>query len=117
MDAASGKLAITSEEKPVITRMPTPRRWNEPAMQDDDLGHHVAAELSWDPQVGSETIEVSAASGIVTLRGSVTSFRLKRAGGRDASAALPGSLMNCEYIFRTKTAGTTRTCEATCWRR
>jgi osmotically-inducible protein OsmY len=85
MDAASGKLALTSEEKPVITRMPTPRRGNEPAMKDDDLGHHVAAELSWDPQVGSEAIEVSAASGVVTLRGSVASLRLKRAGSRTAA--------------------------------
>ena len=54
-------------------------------MKDDDLRRHVAAELSWDPQVGSEEIEVSAASGIVTLRGSVASLRLKRAGGRAAA--------------------------------
>ena len=54
-------------------------------MKDDDLRRHVAAELSWDPQVGSETIEVSAASGVVTLRGTVASFRLKRAGGRAAA--------------------------------
>src|ERR1700759_4448762 len=90
MDAASGKLAITSEEKPVITRMPTPRRWNEPATKDDDLGHHVAAELSRDPQVGSEAIEVSAASGVVTLRGTVASLRLKRAGSRTAAARVRG---------------------------
>jgi osmotically-inducible protein OsmY len=54
-------------------------------MKDDDLRRHVAAELSWDPQVGSEAIEVSAASGMVTLRGTVTSIRLKRAGGRAAA--------------------------------
>ena len=54
-------------------------------MKDDDLRRHVAAELSWDPQVGSEAIEVSAAGGEVTLRGTVTSFRLKRAGGRAAA--------------------------------
>jgi osmotically-inducible protein OsmY len=35
--------------------------------------------------VGSEAIAVSAASGMVTLRGTVTSIRLKRAGGRAAA--------------------------------
>ena len=54
-------------------------------MKDNDLRRRVAAELSWDPQVGSEAIEVSAASGVVTLRGTVTSLRLKRAGGRAAA--------------------------------
>jgi osmotically-inducible protein OsmY len=54
-------------------------------MKDDDLRRHVAAELSWDPQVGSDAIEVSAASGMVTLQGTVTSIRLKRAGGRAAA--------------------------------
>ena len=54
-------------------------------MRDDDLRRHVAAELSWDPQVDSDAIEVSAASGLVTLRGLVTSLRLMRAGGRAAA--------------------------------
>ena len=54
-------------------------------MRDDDLWRHVAAELSWDPQVDSESIEVSAGSGTVTLRGTVASLRLKRAAGRAAA--------------------------------
>jgi osmotically-inducible protein OsmY len=54
-------------------------------MKDDDLRRYVAAELSWDPRVGSAAIEVSAASGAITLRGTVTSLRLKRAGGRAAA--------------------------------
>jgi osmotically-inducible protein OsmY len=54
-------------------------------MRDDDLRRHVAAELSWDPQVDSEAIEVWAAGGTVTLRGVVASLRLKRAGGRAAA--------------------------------
>jgi osmotically-inducible protein OsmY len=54
-------------------------------MRDDDLRRHVAAELFWDPQVGSEAIEVLAASGMVTLRGTVASLRAKRAGGRAAA--------------------------------
>jgi osmotically-inducible protein OsmY len=54
-------------------------------MRDDDLRRDVAAELFWDPQVGSEAIEVLAASGMVTLRGTVASLRLKRAGGGAAA--------------------------------
>jgi osmotically-inducible protein OsmY len=54
-------------------------------MNDDDLRRHVAAELLWDPQVDGEAIEVGAASGTVTLRGVVTSLRLKRAGATAAA--------------------------------
>ena len=54
-------------------------------MTDDDLRRDVAAELYWDPQVGSPAIEVSAASGLVTLRGTVASLRHKRAGGNAAA--------------------------------
>jgi len=54
-------------------------------MKDDDLKSQVAAEFSWDPQVDSDAIEISAASGTVTLRGIVASLRLKRAGGEAAA--------------------------------
>jgi osmotically-inducible protein OsmY len=54
-------------------------------MTDEDLRCNVAAELSWDPQVDSDAIEISAASGLVTLRRIVTSLRLKRAGSRAAA--------------------------------
>jgi hypothetical protein len=54
-------------------------------MRGDDLGRHVAAELFWGPQVDSEAIEVSAVSGVVTLRGNVASLQRKRAGGRAAA--------------------------------
>lgn len=47
-------------------------------MTDDELRRQVATELSWDPQVGSDAIEVSADSGTVTLRGTVASLRQKR---------------------------------------
>jgi osmotically-inducible protein OsmY len=53
-------------------------------MTDDDLRRDVAAELCWDPQVDSAAIEVSAADGMVTLRGTVASLRHKRAGGSAA---------------------------------
>jgi len=58
-------------------------------MTDDDLRRDVAAELCWDPRVDSAAIEVSSASGMVTLRGTVTSLRHKRAGG-DAAARVHG---------------------------
>jgi osmotically-inducible protein OsmY len=54
-------------------------------MTDDELRRQVAAELTWDPQVDSEVIEVSADSGAVTLRGTVDSLRQKRAGGKAAA--------------------------------
>jgi osmotically-inducible protein OsmY len=54
-------------------------------MKDDDLGRDVAAELSCDTQVGSEAIDVPAASGVVTLRWTVGSRRLKQAGSRTAA--------------------------------
>jgi osmotically-inducible protein OsmY len=54
-------------------------------MTDDELRRQVAAELSWDPQVDSEVIDVSAGSGTVTLHGTVDSLRQKRAGGKAAA--------------------------------
>jgi osmotically-inducible protein OsmY len=54
-------------------------------MTDDDLRRDVAAELCWDPRVDSAAIEVSAASGMVTLRGTVPSLWHKRAGSNAAA--------------------------------
>ena len=56
-------------------------------MTDDDLRRDVAAELCWDPRMDSAAIEVSAASGIVTLRGTVASLWHKRARGSAAAAS------------------------------
>jgi osmotically-inducible protein OsmY len=53
-------------------------------MTDDDLRRAVAAELHWDPQVDSTAIEVSAAGGMVTLRGTVASLSHQRAAGHAA---------------------------------
>jgi osmotically-inducible protein OsmY len=50
-------------------------------MTDDDLRRDVAAELCWDPRVDRAAIEVSAAGGMVTLRGTVASLRHRRAAG------------------------------------
>ena len=54
-------------------------------MTDDDLRRDVVAELRWDPRVGGSAIEVSAAGGMVTLRGIVASLRHRRAGGHAAA--------------------------------
>ena len=62
-------------------------------MTDDDLRHAVAAELCWDPRVDSAAIEVSAASGLVTLRGTVASLWHKRAGGNAAARVRGVSLV------------------------
>ena len=53
-------------------------------MTDEQLQADVAAELFWDPKVGSEAIAVSADTGTVTLRGTMGSFREKREAGKAA---------------------------------
>jgi osmotically-inducible protein OsmY len=47
-------------------------------MTDQELIRNVAAELAWDPKVESDMIDVAADRGLVTLRGTVGSFRQKR---------------------------------------
>jgi osmotically-inducible protein OsmY len=47
-------------------------------MNDQELVANVIDELFWDPKVDSEAIAVTADSGVVTLRGTVGSFREKR---------------------------------------
>ena len=62
-------------------------------MTDDDLRRAVAAELCWDPRVDSAAIEVSAADGLVTLRGTVASLWHKQAGGNAAARVRGVSLV------------------------
>jgi len=45
---------------------------------DDDLVASVTDELFWDPKVDNLAIAVSAGDGVITLRGTVGSFREKR---------------------------------------
>ena len=47
-------------------------------MTDDALQQLVSEELFWDPKVDSGAIAATAADGVVTLRGTVGSFREKR---------------------------------------
>ena len=53
-------------------------------MTDEELAGSVADELSWDPKVDSDGIAVSAVDGVVTLRGTVGSFRQKKEATRAA---------------------------------
>jgi osmotically-inducible protein OsmY len=83
MDSVSGGPAVMCSPARLV------REESEANMTDDDLRRGVAAELRWDPRVDSAAIEVSAASGTVTLRGTVASLWHKRAGG-DAAARVRG---------------------------
>ena len=79
MDSASGGPAVTCSTASLVPGE------SEATVTDDDLRRDVAAELGWDPQVDSAAIEISAASGVVTLRGTVASLGHKRAGGNAAA--------------------------------
>ena len=53
-------------------------------MRDDELVDAVSDELYWDPKVDNAAVAVSADHGVVTLRGTVGSFREKREAENDA---------------------------------
>jgi len=53
-------------------------------MADNDLARYVTEELHWDPKVDSAAIAVSVDDGVVTLRGTIGSFREKRDAQHDA---------------------------------
>jgi osmotically-inducible protein OsmY len=55
-------------------------------MSNDDLAAYVTDELFWDPKVDSAAIAVSVDDGVVTLRGTVGSFREKREAKHDAES-------------------------------
>jgi osmotically-inducible protein OsmY len=60
-----------------------PRR-RKLTMTNETLERNVTDELLWDPKIDSEAIAVSADNGIVTLHGTVGSFRQKREAKRAA---------------------------------
>ena len=53
-------------------------------MSNDDLERYVSDELYWDPKVDGEAIAVSVDDGVVTLRGTIGSFREKQEAKHDA---------------------------------
>src|SRR5262245_39810613 len=53
-------------------------------MSNDKLQRLVTEELHWDPKVDAAAIAVAAEDGVITLRGTVGSFRQKREAKKDA---------------------------------
>jgi osmotically-inducible protein OsmY len=53
-------------------------------MSNEDIEANVSDELLWDPKVAADEIGVFANDGVVTLRGTVGSFRMKREAKKDA---------------------------------
>jgi osmotically-inducible protein OsmY len=53
-------------------------------MSDYDLERLVTDELKWDPKLDAKAIGVTADDGVVTLRGTVSTFRQKREAAKDA---------------------------------
>lgn len=54
-------------------------------MSNEDVERNVSDELHWDPKVDSSAIAVYADDGVVSLRGTVGSFRQKREAREDAA--------------------------------
>jgi osmotically-inducible protein OsmY len=69
-------------------------------MSNDQLVSSVTDELIWDPKVDSAAIAVSADDGVVTLRGTVGSFREKREAKQDAERVYGVENVNNELQVR-----------------
>ena len=69
-------------------------------MSNEDLELNVTDELYWDPKVDNEAIAVSADDGVVTLRGTVGSFRQKREAKQDAERVYGVEMVNSELQVR-----------------
>ena len=55
-------------------------------MSNNELERQVSDELLWDPKIDNSAIAVSANDGVVSLRGTVGSFRQKREAQKDAKS-------------------------------
>jgi osmotically-inducible protein OsmY len=55
-------------------------------MSNNEVERHVSVELHWDPKIDDSAIAVAADDGVVTLRGTVGSFRQKRDAKKDAQS-------------------------------
>ena len=55
-------------------------------MSNNEVQRYVSAELHWDPKIDDSAIAVAADDGVVTLRGTVGSFREKRDATKDAQS-------------------------------
>ena len=69
-------------------------------MSNEDLELNVTDELLWDPKLDSAAIAASADDGVVTLRGTVGSFRQKREAKQDAERVYGVKTVNNELQVR-----------------
>jgi osmotically-inducible protein OsmY len=69
-------------------------------VSNEDLEFNVSEELVWDPKVDNAAIAVSADDGVVTLRGTVGSFRQKREAKQDAERVYGVEMVNNELQVR-----------------
>ena len=88
--SATPIIDLTVEEK-----RSSPGR-KEKNMTDDALQQLVSEELFWDPKVDSGAIAATAADGVVTLRGTVGSFREKREARKAAERVYGVTSVNNE---------------------
>jgi len=77
----------------MIVRPVIPQAWSlrpdderDSEMSNDDLQRYVTDQLYWDPKLDSKAIAVSVDKGVVTLRGTVGSFREKQDAKHDAES-------------------------------
>jgi osmotically-inducible protein OsmY len=69
-------------------------------MSNSDLERYVRDELHWDPKIDDSAVAVSADDGVVTLRGTLGSFRQKRDAKRDAQRVYGVKSVNDELEVR-----------------
>jgi osmotically-inducible protein OsmY len=69
-------------------------------VSNEDLELSVTDELLWDPKLDSAAIAASADDGVVTLRGTVGSFRQKREAKRDAERVFGVEMVSNELQVR-----------------
>jgi osmotically-inducible protein OsmY len=81
-------------------RRPGEDRMKGVEVSNEDLELNVSEELSWDPKVDNAAIAVSADDGVVTLRGTVGSFRQKREAKQDAERVYGVEMVNNELQVR-----------------
>jgi osmotically-inducible protein OsmY len=79
-DRSTAMIVTTGDSRARNPRPADERGWT---MSNNDLARYVTDELYWDPKVDSAAIAISVDDGVVTLRGTVGSFREKLEARRD----------------------------------
>ena len=74
-------------------------------MSNDDLVESVGDELRWDPRIDSASIAVAADDGVVTLRGTVGTYREKREANKAAERVYAVRRVENELQVRLMTNG------------